>query len=288
MPGEVVHDSKKQTGSQKLLIDPQFELMPFDSFENELQKVPHGAQIAITVSPQLGIEATIEKSEKAMAYGYDTIPHLGARYVRDMHHLDEIASRLTRAGVTDIFVPAGDLEEPVGSFASAYELLVALDQLGYTFREVGITGYPEGHPFLDDRTLADAMKKKAPYATYIVTQLCFAPQKIIEWVEEIRRQQDVNLAIDVGIPGVVRYQRLLQISRRVGVKESIKFLQKTTGIFDFMRHLFGSWGRYSPDALIDGLAPYAHDPEYHLRGVHIFTFNQVRDTEEWRLKRLQT
>ncbi|WP_049937295.1 methylenetetrahydrofolate reductase [Haloplanus natans] len=277
--------SKGVEGESSLLSEPRFELMPFDSFEGQMEQLPDGAAIAVTASPQLGLDATVEWSEKAAARGYEPIPHVAARYVEDRDHLDEVAGRLLDAGITDIFVPGGDREEPVGEFESAYELLTALDDLGHEFDEVGITGYPEGHDFLDDRTLAEAMDRKAPYATYITTQLCYDPAAVIEWVETIR-DRGVDLPVEVGIPGVMKYQRLLSISQKVGVGDSIRFLQKTSGILGFVRQLVGSRGKYTPDALIDGLAPYVDDPEYGIRGIHIYTFNQTADTETWRRERL--
>jgi methylenetetrahydrofolate reductase (NADPH) len=259
--------------------------MPFESFEEEIEYLPEGATIAITTSPQLGIETTVERTEEAAELGYDVVPHIAARYVTDREELDEIATRLTDAGVTDIFVPGGDREEPAGEFESAHDLLVALDELGHSFAEVGITGYPEGHDFLDDEVLAEAMDEKAPYATYIVTQLCYDPDAVVSWVEDIRAR-GVELPVEVGIPGVMKYQRLMQISQKVGVGDSIKFLRKTTGILGFVKQLVGSRGTYKPDDLIDGLGPYADDETYNIRGIHIYTFNQTPDTESWRRGRL--
>jgi len=268
-------------GVSTLLAEPRFELMPFDSFGEQMEHLPDGAEIAITTSPSLGLDATLEWSERATDRGFEVVPHIAARYVRDEEHLAEIASRLAEAGVTDIFVPGGDREEPVGKFDSAYEVLAALDDSEYEFEEVGITGYPEGHDFLDDRTLAEAMAKKEPYATYIVTQLCYDSDAVIEWIEEIRAQ-GIELPVEVGIPGVMKYQRLMEISQKVGVGDSVRFLRKTTGILGFARQLVGSRGKYTPDDLIEGLALYADDPDYGIRGVHVYTFNQTPDTEDWR------
>ncbi|OYR42966.1 methylenetetrahydrofolate reductase [Halorubrum sp. Ib24] len=276
---------KRSDGVGALLTDARFELMPFESFEDEIRHLPDDATIAVTTSPQLGIDTTVERTEQAAALGYDVSPHIAARYVEDRDHLDEIAERLTDAGVTDIFVPGGDREEPAGEFESAHDLLVALDELGHSFDEVGITGYPEGHDFLDAEALSDAMAKKSPYATYLVTQLCYDPDAVLEWIDDIR-DDGVDLPVEVGIPGVMNYQRLMQISQKVGVGDSIKFLRKTTGILGFVRQLVGSRGVYKPDDLIDGLAPYADDDHYKIRGIHIYTFNQTPDTESWRTERL--
>lgn len=272
-------------GVSQLLHNPRYELMPFDSFGEQIEYLPDGATITITASPTLELEATIEWAEKAAKRGFEVVPHISARYVQGPEHLAEIAERLRAVDITDIFVPGGDREEPIGQFESAHDLLVALEDLEYEFDEVGITGYPEGHEFISEETLAEAMKKKAPYATYIATQLCYDSQTILEWIKEVR-DRGVDLPIEVGIPGVMKYEKLLNISRKVGVGDSVKFLQKTGGILGFIKQAIGSRGRYKPDDLVDGLAPYVDDPEYNIRGIHIYTFNQVPSLESWRKNRL--
>jgi methylenetetrahydrofolate reductase (NADPH) len=277
--------SARRDGLNALLERPRFELMPFDSFGDQMTQLPDGATITITTSPTLGLDATLEWTERAADAGYEIVPHIAARYVEDEAHLAEIVDLLDDAGVTDIFVPGGDRETPIGEYDSAYEMLADLDGLDHPFDDIGITGYPEGHAFLDDDTLAEAMAKKEPLATYIVTQLCYDPDAVIEWVEDIR-DRGVKLPVSVGLPGVMKYQRLLQISSKVGVGDSVRFLRKTSGVLGFIRQLVGSRGKYTPDSLVDGLAPYATDPEYGLREAHIYTFNQVADIEDWRRERL--
>ncbi|PSP20516.1 methylenetetrahydrofolate reductase [Halobacteriales archaeon QH_10_65_19] len=271
----------------ELLADPRFELMPFDSIEKQVSHLPDDATITITASPSLGLEDTVTWAENLAEDGYEVIPHIAARYVESEDHLDEIANRLDAAGVTAMFVPGGDREEPVGEFDSAYQLLTSLDDLGHEFDDIGITGYPEGHQFLDNEELAESMEQKAPYATYIATQICYDPEAIVDWIDLIRDERGIDLPVDVGIPGVMKYQRLIGISRKVGVGDSVRFLQKTTGILGFLREFIGSRGKYEPDDLIDGLAPYTDDPHYNIRGLHIYTFNQVPDTEAWRTGRLE-
>lgn len=278
---QIAPDDGTDAPNRGLLADPRYELMPFDSIEEQVEPLPDDATITITASPTLGLEDTIAWTEKLASQGYEIVPHVAARYVRDKEHLAEISKRLTDVGVTDIFVPGGDREEPVGEFESAYQLLSTLDDLEYEFDEVGITGYPEGHEFLDEETLLDAMQKKEPYATYLTTQICYDPEKIIDWADNVQ-DRGVDLPVEVGIPGVMNYQRLMGISQKVGVGDSVRFLQKTTGILSFLKQLIGSRGKYTPDKLIHGIAPYAKDPNHNIRGIHIYTFNQVPDTISWR------
>lgn len=264
-----------------LLSAPRYELLPFMGFEDELTKLPDGAKVAITASPEKGLELTVDQSVRTAEHGFETIPHIAARAVESEAHLEEVATRLSDAGIEDLFVPGGDNEEPLGPYDSSYQLLTDLDERGYSFPEVGITGYPEGHPIIDDDTLIDELQKKEPYATYIVTQLCFDPTDIIRWIEDIRGL-GIELPVYVGIPGVMQYQRMLSISRKVGVGDSIRFVKKTTGILGMLRQMLGAKGRYEPDALIEGLSPYAGQVRYDIAGVHLYTFNQVDDIEHWR------
>ena len=270
-----------------LLADCRWELMPFASFDEQLAAIPPGQTITITASPQKELVETVDLAiETVESQPYDVVPHLSARAVRDRDELDVFAGRLQEAGITDIFVPGGDLEEPVGEFSSSYELLVALDDLGYSFEEVGITGYPEGHPIISDDALTEALVEKEQYATYIVTQICYDADSVLRWIETIRAD-GIGLPVHVGIPGVMNYQKLIGISARVGVGDSIKFVRKTSGILDTLKRLVGSRGVYKPNALIDGLAPHAADPAIDIAGLHLYTFNRASDTQRWRNERLK-
>jgi methylenetetrahydrofolate reductase (NADPH) len=281
-------DSQATSGPSltRLLSDARFELMPFQSFDGELGELPDMAEIAVTTSPQLGIETTVEQSVAAATAGYRVVPHIAARYVEGPQQLRWIIDALDDAGIDDIFVPGGDREDPDGPYESALDLLEAMEEIGHPFDDVGITGYPEGHAFIDDETLRSAMAAKAPYATYIVTQLCYDSATIVEWIDSIR-EAGIDLPIEVGIPGVMNYQKLLKISAKVGVGDSVRFLRKTTGIVDTIRQVIGSRGVYTPDDLVEGLAAVADDAHYDLRGLHIYTFNNTEDLEQWRQQRLE-
>jgi methylenetetrahydrofolate reductase (NADPH) len=45
-------------------------------------------------------------------------------------------------------------------------------------------------------------------------------------------------------------------------------------------------GGYSPDRLVERLAPYAGDEHYDIVGLHLYTFNKVAETEQWRQRML--
>jgi len=263
------------------LSDVTFDMLPAEGFEEALTHVPDGARIAVVLTPEVGIEPTVERTEQARELGYEVVPHVAPRFIEDRDELADIATRLTDAGVTDIFVPGGDRDEPLGEFASAYEMLLALEELGVSFEEVGITGYPTGHDSIDDATLMDAMDRKTPYATYLVTQLCFDAEAILSWIEGVR-DRGIDLPVEVGIPGVMHYRRLMTLARKWGIAGPIGFIRKTTGFASFLREFVGSGGKYRPTEMVETLAPYWGDSECDIRRLRLYTFNQTQDTESWR------
>jgi methylenetetrahydrofolate reductase (NADH) len=262
---------------------PRYEVIPLQGTEEQVARhVPRDVKVTVTASPKKGIEGTLELAERLSKRGYETAPHLSARLVRDEAHLQDILGRLRGSGIRDAFVVAGDAREPAGKFDGAGELLVAMAELGHDLEEIGITGYPESHPFISDADTISAMYEKEPYATYIVSQICFDAGVIAEWARRVRRR-GVDLPIYVGVPGAVSRQKLLRISRGVGLGESARFLKK-----------YGNWfvrfflpGGYSPDRLIEGLTPSFANPESKVRGFHLYTFNEVGNTEAWRRELLE-
>ena len=121
--------------------------------------MPREVKVTVTASPAKGLDATLGVAERLAGNGYEVVPHVSARLVRDRAHAEEIAARLHEVGIREVFVPAGDAAEP-GQFPDAASLL---RELGGTFDELGITGYPESHHLIPDEVTIQAMFEKAPH-----------------------------------------------------------------------------------------------------------------------------
>jgi methylenetetrahydrofolate reductase (NADPH) len=252
----------------------RYEVIPVDGIEEQVvAHVPHEVKVTVTASPSRGLDATLAVSEHLAGAGYQVVPHLSARLVRDGAHLDEIVARLEAAGVHEAFVPAGDAVEP-GQYPDAASLLRALR--GRHLTDLGITGYPESHHFIDDETTIAAMFEKAPLASYIVSQICFDPATIAWWVRAVR-ERGTELPIWIGVPGVVHNAKLLRISMKIGLGESARFLRAHRA---WLKRLITR--TFSPEPLMRALDPLFADPGANLAGLHVFTFNELERTERWR------
>ena len=253
----------------------RFEVLPFARAEEEAARLPEPVRLTVTSSPSHGIDKTVETATRLRALGHEVTVHLAARMVRDRHHLDSVLATMAEAGIDDAFVIGGDTTPPVGTFASAGELLPLVREHVHRPRRLGIAGYPEGHPLIDDATLAEVLKEKSRLADYVTTQLCFDPDVLLGWVRGIRGS-GIALPVLFGVPGKVDRLRLLEISAKVGVGPSLSFLKKQRGLRNLLR-LSGN----SADGLYDALAPHVGDPELAVEGFHWFTFNRLVETWTW-------
>ncbi len=261
-----------------LLRRARYEVLPTASAERAvLDYVPRDVVVTVTASPTKGLEPTLGLAERLAGAGYGVVPHLSARLVRGPTHLAEIVARLTAAGIDDVFVPAGDADAPTGEFSSALELLERLTEMGSPFSRVGITGYPETHPKIEDDVTVQAMWDKRRHATYIVSNLCFDPAVLRQWISRVRRR-GITLPLLVGLAGPVERTKLMQMATKVGIEDSARFLAGHTSTF--LR--LSAPGAYQPERLLGRLATTLAAPESGVDGLHIFTFNQVRQAQEWR------
>jgi methylenetetrahydrofolate reductase (NADPH) len=271
------------TSVADLLRRPRYEVFPAKGTEQQvLDWVPAGMTVAVTASPVKGLEPTLELAGRLAAHGYRVVPHLAARSVLDDAHLADIVARLRDVGVDDVFVPGGDAAHPAGRFDGALPVLEKLAEMGGPFRQVGITGYPESHPKINDDVTIQAMWDKRRYATYIVSNVCFDAAALGRWIQRIRAR-GVTLPLQVGLAGPAEPARLLRMAAVAGASESARFVTRHPG------WILRFWvpGGYHPDRLLDRAAAVIAAAASGVAGLHLFTFNQLRQAEQWRKAALE-
>ena len=260
-----------------LLRTPRYEVLPTDdAAERVLAHVPKDVTITVTASARRGMPATIDLAVRLARLGYQAVPHLSARMIRDKVELGQILDALNAAGITNVFVVAGDAREPKGMFHDTLSLLSALPT-DHGLTDIGVTGYPESHPFIHDDITIQAMWDKRRLASYIVSNMSFDPATVTAWVERVRRR-GVELPIHVGMAGVADPIRLLKVSTRIGVADAARFLR---GHPSWVARMFRPGG-YEPGRFVTAMMPAMSRPELRVAGLHVFTFNEIEPTERWR------
>jgi methylenetetrahydrofolate reductase (NADH) len=252
----------------------RFEVLPFRRSEEEAALLPQPVRLTVTCSPKHGPERSIETAQRLHRIGHAVTVHLAARMIRDRQHLDALLASIADAGVDDLFLIGGDADPPQGAYASATELLPLVAEHPDRPRTIGIAGYPEGHPLIADETLDQALREKSRFADYVTTQMCFDPRVLRSWIAQ-RRERGLALPVLIGLPGQIARRRLLEMSARIGVGPSLRFVRKQRGLRSLLSR------RSTADRLYTDVSAMLDDPQLNIAGIHYFTFNQLIETWQW-------
>ena len=274
--------SRIQATLQHHVREAYMEIFPTGTIEARLDVLQPGSYVAVTCSPSQGVATTLAMCERLAARGFKVVPHVAARMVQGKRHLREIVARLSDLPIISLFVPGGDAEAQSGCYQDALQLLRDLAEMQHGFDEIGVAAHPEGHPDVDDDVLMQSLAEKQNYANYVVTQMCFDADVLRRWLASIR-DRGIDVPVWLGIPGVASFPALLRTSLRIGVGDSVRFLKRNSKNVACLL----TAGQYTPDDLLKALAPTTADSRFGVAGFHLFCFNEVERTEEWRAGLLQ-
>lgn len=260
----------------QLLAEATMEVIPLKGAQEQVLATPPGATVAVTCSPKFGLDRTLEHCATAVGAGRRVVPHVAARMIADRAALRDLVRRVADLGVTDLYVIGGDATTPVGRYHEAAQLLDDLAEIEHPFTRIGVGCYPEGHPHIDNDELWEALLRKQDSASYMVSQMCFDAAAITSWVATARAR-GVTLPLRLGIAGPLKLARLTELSLRIGVGQSLRFLSKQHGLVGNL-----VLGRaYDPAPLVRSVIAGEPRPGGDLEGFHVFTFNQVPAFRTW-------
>lgn len=278
---DAAHENAADRAHRRSLLENlTLELVPMKGVDDAVGALPPRSTVSVTCSPAKGIDATVELTDRLRSLGHTVVPHLAARMVHDDDHVARIAKWLRTEEVAHIFLVGGDADPALGPFVDAIAFLEALLDADPALASVGVTSYPDGHPLIPRPLLDEALHRKqdalaaAGIDGYAVTQMCFDPSTVLDWLHAERRA-GLALPVHLGIPGVVDRAKLMTMGVRLGVGTSLRYLKKNraaVGRLVSRRH-------YEPTRLLQSLSP-ALEP-LGVTGLHCFTFNQVGPTVAW-------
>jgi methylenetetrahydrofolate reductase (NADPH) len=266
-----------------LLDDFSLEMTGKDvpRLEEAQGSIPPGTRINITflAGEDLGTRLAAARAVKRL--GFVPVPHISARRLPSRAALEEFLSGLAEDGTAEnVFVVGGDPARPEGPYEDALAVLRTGLLQRHGVRHIGISGYPEGHPAIADRTLWSALTDKAGvigahrFGGDVITQFGFDVDPVLTWLEAARAR-GVHLPVRIGVPGPAGIRRLLGYATGFGVATSASVARK----YGFsLTNLMGTTG---PDRFLHALA-HRYDPERHgAVKVHFYTFGGLRATSEW-------
>jgi methylenetetrahydrofolate reductase (NADPH) len=238
---------------------------------------PPGTPVYVTAIPARPPTDEIDIATRLAAAGFEPVPHIAGRSFSRGADLDRHLGQLTQeAAVRRVMVVGGDATNPAGAFHAASEVIESGLLHKHDIAEIGIAGYPDGHPRLTATDLDRALAAKLEVATstglavHIVTQFAFSTEAILAWIVRLR-DLGIDHPIRIGLPGPAPLAALLRHARICGVAASAQAL---AGNAVLSRHVFGL---VTPDAALRRLA----QARLGDAAPHIYAFGGLAAAARW-------
>jgi methylenetetrahydrofolate reductase (NADPH) len=244
--------------------------------------LPSGTCVYIPSLPGLPLTRTLDAIAAIRDAGLDPVPHVSARRILNR---DEFRNFLRRAaadhGVHRVLLIGGDEPRPKGPFVDSLQILEERLLAECGVREIGVAGYPEGHPRIPANGLDKALERKLELAAaqsigvYVLTQFSFAPLRVVEYCASLARRWP-SLPVYVGIAGPTDAAALARYAQRCGVSRSLRALKSLgTGIAQLVTNT-------DPRDHVVAVARYARSREpSNAVGVHLYSFGGAVRTAAW-------
>ena len=274
---------QKQKNIKNLIRNYSIETTPnvYTKYGAFVDLVPLKNSIYVTYLPDEDPKRVIETSKKLTEEGYDVIPHLPARTIKDISALENYIGALSeKAGCKKILVIGGGGNQK-GNISSSMDVLKTELLSKFNFKAVGLAGHPEGNQDITQEVIDKAIIEKNAFARntdlklYLATQFFFEVSSLEKWEKKLNTL-DNNLEIHAGIPGPATLKTLVSYAKSCGISNSIRFLSKQAiNVTKLMT-------TRTPDKLIADLADYKEsNPSSKLTKLHFYAFGGIKKTSEW-------
>jgi methylenetetrahydrofolate reductase (NADPH) len=251
------------------------------------EALPADSCVYVAAPGHRPLAETLETVAAVRRAGLDPVPHVVARRFASRTALrDFLAAAVGEHGAHRVMLIGGDAAQAAGPYADAVQLLQdgALARCG--LREVGLAGYPEGHPRIAADALAYALARKLALAreqslgAYVVTQFSFSPLRVNAYCAELGRQAPAT-PVYVGMAGPTDPLALMRYAQRCGVSASLRAMRTLgSGMVGLATHT-------DPQ---EQLMALAHHCEVagggNVTGIHLYGFGGALRTARWLRDRL--
>ena len=213
--------------------------------------LPAGTPIFITAVPTMNARELVAAAAALRKAGFEPVAHIAARRLTGAGQLSDILAGLrAEADMRRLLVIGGDVDT-AGPFADALAVIQKGGLREAGIEEIGIGGYPDGHPRISPQRLEAALDQKIAAAraaglrATIVSQFSFSPERILAWLRQLRAC-GIAVPVEVGMAGPASIASLLRYARRCGVTASLRGLMSGAG-HGLVRHA-------GPDRIVEALA----------------------------------
>jgi methylenetetrahydrofolate reductase (NADPH) len=244
--------------------------------------LPAGTCVYIPSLPGLPLSRTLETVAALRDAGLDPVPHVSARRIRDRNEFKSFLKEAReKHGVHRALLLGGDEPRPLGPYSDSLQILEegVLAECGV--REIGVAGYPEGHPRISPNALESAFNRKLALTRqqglglYVVTQFSFSPNRVVDYCAALARAAP-SVPVYAGVAGPTDPAALARYAQRCGVSVSLRALRALgTGIAKLVSNT-------DPREQLQAFARYCLSrSSSNVVGVHLYSFGGATRTARW-------
>jgi methylenetetrahydrofolate reductase (NADPH) len=266
----------------ELLVAGSLELSPRELHRaaDVAALLPANTCIYIPSLPGLPLARTLEAVAAIRAAGLDPVPHVSARRILNAEEFRAfLKEAVTKHLVHRVLLLGGDEPKAKGPFTDSLQILESGLLADSGIKEIGVAGYPEGHPRISNLTEAFDQKRRLTreqgMGMYVVTQFSFAPSRVVEYCSALARSAP-EVSIYAGVAGPTDAAALARYAQRCGVSVSLRALRTLgSGIARLVTNS-------DPREQLTALARYSLQREpSNLVGVHLYSFGGAVKTASW-------
>lgn len=249
------------------------------------QRLSPGTRVFIALIDPADVAAQLHAARELRQAGFETVPHIPARFIRDLDDLKSRIAALAEAGVGEMLVLGGGASHPVGIYDSAIRILETGVFEAHGIRRIGFAGHPEGNTDITrahgEGALLEALKLKQAWLRaaniegFIATQFLFEAEPVAQWARGLRAE-GIDLPIHVGVPGPATIKTLVKYATMCGVGNSARFIRKQA--MNITKLLTVN----TPDEFVADLARlHIEQPELGIAGPHLYPFGGFDKLFDW-------
>ncbi len=247
-----------------------------------VRPLPYGTSAYVPSPTRKPLESNLEVISALHQAGMEAVPHIAARKISSRKALQAYLAHVVQDfGVHRVLVIGGDAREAAGPYPDSIALLRDDVLAGAGIKEIGVAGYPEGHPRIPPKILREDFELKLELAARlklgieVITQFSFVPKRITEYCAMLS-QQAPDVPVYVGMAGPTNMAKLIRYANYCGVSTSVRALSDM-GIkaVKLIKHT-------DTDEQLIALGQYCALREAcNVIGIHVFSFGGLERSAQW-------
>lgn len=247
-----------------------------------VRALPYRTSVYVPSPAQKPLASNLEVISALHQEGMEVVPHIAARKISSRKELRAYLVHVVEVfGVHRVLVIGGDAKEAAGPYPDSIALLRddVLAEAG--INEIGVAGYPEGHPHIPPKILREDFEQKLELAARhklgieVITQFSFVPTRITEYCAMLSHQAP-DIPVYVGMAGPTSMAQLIRYANYCGVSTSVRALSDMgMKAVKLIKHT-------DPDEQLIALAQYCTLREdCNVIGIHTFSFGGLKRSAQW-------